>query len=82
MKHLLTSVAFFLSLICFSQDELEWFELGTTWTYHHFMALDFFDEEHQSVYSVTEEVVINSTPCRKIERTGLGEENLFSCFAG
>jgi hypothetical protein len=80
MKHLFTLIIVFFSLTSFSQES-QWFELGTTWTYHHLMALDFFGEEYQSIYSVTEEVVINGTPCKKIERVGLGEENLFNCFA-
>lgn len=80
MKHRFTLIIVFFSLTSFAQES-EWFELGTTWTYHHFMAFDFFGEEHQSIYTVTEEVVVNGTPCKKIERMGLGEENLFNCFA-
>ena len=80
MKHLFTFFIFFFSLTSFAQES-EWFEVGTTWTYHHFMAIDFFGEEYQSIYAVTEEVVINGTPCKKIERMGLGEQNLFGCFA-
>jgi hypothetical protein len=66
------------SISSFSQ-EAEWFEIGTTWTYNSRVALDFFDEEHQTTFVVSEEVVFNERLCKKIERLGPENNSLYGC---
>jgi hypothetical protein len=65
---------FFAELNLHAQDEVGWFELGTTWTYIHQYAFDPAQDNYIAEFEVTELTEFNGKECAKIESIsgGLG----------
>ena len=68
MKYLLTIITCFIVSISSAQTP-EWFELGTTWSYKHRLAFDWFSQEYLAEFQVTELTEYNGQACAKIEAT-------------
>jgi hypothetical protein len=68
MKQIVFSLFCIFSISSFGQD-VEWFELGTTWTFNHLMAFDSNQEEYLAEFEVTDITEFNGITCSKVEST-------------